>query len=569
MQYRIEYNTDNSINIIMDFTLPDSEMGMEFNFNKLTEKFKREKKVLLVKAIKIIITSTLLMSIPFSIFAANNKDAVYAMSYVYFGNTQQQVLSVSNSASVVQTVSPSYFDINPDGSLKLNNISSSFISEMKKQDLKIVPFLSNHWDRETGKKALENAESLSDEIVAAINKYDLDGVNVDIENVTHTERESYTELVRLLREKLPDDKEVSVAVAANPDGWTQGWHGSYDYAELGKHADYLFIMTYDEHYYGGEPGAVAGISFIENSIKYALKYVPKEKIVIGIPFFGRMWSDDGTMNGDGLTLKAVSELAELHENEVYFDKESKSPYMILNVASEYKLNGKTLKPGKHVIWYENSDSIKEKLLLVSKYGLKGAGNWSAGQETDDVWDYYELWLNGKYFSDISDYFAKDDIIKLSKDGIIKGTSNSEFSPERDLTRAEAAVIVSRLLGLNNKNAEANFTDISGHWAENEISAIAEQGIIVGYPDKSFQPEKKITRAELSVIISRIIEHTYTDGTKKFSDVKSDHWAWNEISSLSKLGIINGYTDGTFRPENMITRGETAAMMNRLSEGYLS
>ena len=76
-----------------------------------------------------------------------------------------------------------------------------------------------------------------------------------------------------------------------------------------------------------------------------------------------------------------------------------------------------------------SDSIKAKLALVNRYGLKGAGNWSAGQETTDVWDYYELWLNGTYFSDISNHFAKDEIIRLSGEGVLKGVSDSQFGPE--------------------------------------------------------------------------------------------------------------------------------------------
>ena len=81
-------------------------------------------------------------------------------------------------------------------------------------------------------------------------EYDLDGINVDIENVTHEQRDAYTQLVRLLREKIPAHKEVSVAVAANPNDWQTGWHGSYDYAALAEVADHLFLMTYDEHYEG-------------------------------------------------------------------------------------------------------------------------------------------------------------------------------------------------------------------------------------------------------------------------------------------------------------------------------
>lgn len=99
------------------------------------------------------------------------------------------------------------------------------------------------------------------------------------------DRDAYTDLVRLLREKLPADKEVSVAVAANPNGWTKGWHGTYNYKELAKYASYLMIMAYDESYEGGPEGPVASIGFVDRSIQYALKQgVPADKVVLGVPF---------------------------------------------------------------------------------------------------------------------------------------------------------------------------------------------------------------------------------------------------------------------------------------------
>ena len=125
---------------------------------------------------------------------------------------------------------------------------------MHQKGIRVVPFLSNHWDRASGVAALNRVDELAAEIAEAVRQYNLDGVNVDIENVTHNQRDQYTALVRRLREFLPNDKEVSVAVAANPNGWSTGWHGSYDYKELGKVADHLFLMTYDEHYQGGEAG---------------------------------------------------------------------------------------------------------------------------------------------------------------------------------------------------------------------------------------------------------------------------------------------------------------------------
>lgn len=156
---------------------------------------------------------------------------------------------------------------------------------MHNQNIKVVPFISNHWNRELGRIALLNREKLAQEVVEAVKKYNLDGVNIDIENVTEADKENYTDFVRLIKSKLPLGKEVSVAVAANPRGFTTGWHGSYDYKSLAKHCDYLMIMAYDESYYGSKPGPVASKAFVENSIKYALGQVSPEKIVLGIPFW--------------------------------------------------------------------------------------------------------------------------------------------------------------------------------------------------------------------------------------------------------------------------------------------
>ena len=198
------------------------------------------------------------------------RDSRYIMGYLYRGTDIQQIEYVNQTNNALDTVSPSYFNIREDGSLKLNYLSSYFIKSMHDRGIKVVPFLSNHWNRTAGINALQNVESLSTQIADYIEEYNLDGVNVDIENVTHEQRDQYTEFVRLVLEKVPAHKEISVAVAANPNNWQVGWHGSYDYSALAEYADHLLIMAYDEHYEGSEAGPVASINFVENSIKYAL-----------------------------------------------------------------------------------------------------------------------------------------------------------------------------------------------------------------------------------------------------------------------------------------------------------
>ena len=548
--------------------LVDEDWQQEFSLEFLTERVRRnltkeQLKSLRIRAVKIVLAGALILTIPLS--QALARGPRYAMSYVYFGSMADQMEVITLAQDTLAVVSPSYFDIQPDGSLKINPISGSFVKTMHGKGLRVVPFLSNHWDRGAGIQALENREKLAQQIADAVEQYDLDGVNVDIENVTQSQRDQYTDFVRRLRSKLPKEKEVSVAVAANPWGWTTGWQGSYDYAALGKIADHLFIMSYDEHYQGGEAGPVASIGFVEDSVKYALQHVPASKIVLGIPFFGRIWSADGSVKGMGVSNKQAEQIVKDYRANVTYDPTARSPKATFSLGKNDKLviNGKAMKPGIYTLWYENADSIKEKLSLVDKYNLKGAGNWSAGQESRDVWEYYDLWLNGKYFEDIYHHFAKDDIIRVVKNGYMKGISNSRFGPAKSLTRAEAATVAVRVLELDTQNGNTTFRDVKGHWAERNIAAAARAGIIRGYSDNSFRPDQHVTREEIASILSRMIRMEYyePDGAV-FSDVEEDRWSYHEITSLASAGILNGYGDGTFRPEQALTRGELAVLLER-------
>ncbi|WP_284037638.1 LysM peptidoglycan-binding domain-containing protein [Neobacillus sp. 114] len=322
---------------------------------------------------------------------------VVNLGYMYFGNTQDYGSMVNQTASSVNTVSPSYFDINANGTLKLTySLDPAFISAMHLQGIRVVPFLSNHWDRNLGRAMLANKELAAQQIADAVARFNLDGVNVDIENVTEVDRANYTEFVRLLREKIPAWKEVSVAVAANPNGWTTGWHGSYDYNRLAKYADYIMIMSYDESYPGGEAGPVASLPWVERSIQYALNQnVASNKILLGIAQYGRYWIQGQTYGGFGISNWQVEQLIKQYNGTVVFDEVSKTPKAIITIRDgdpKPVVGGTTLTAGTYSIWYENEESIRQKLLLISKYNLLGVGNWSIGQENKEVWNSYATTL---------------------------------------------------------------------------------------------------------------------------------------------------------------------------------
>lgn len=393
-------------------------------------------------------------------------------------------------------------------------------------------------------------------------------MNVDIENVTDVDKESYTDLVRLLREKLPKDKSVVVSVAANPYNWTTGWHGSYDYASLAKYADYLMIMTYDEHYESGTSGAVAGIEFVEKSIQYALERVDRSKIVLGIPLYGRYWKTGSSYGGYAVSIEQVGELVQGYHGEVSFDNVSKSPKATITVKSsdtKPKIYGKTLDAGTYVIWYENEESITKKLELINKYNLKGAGTWRLGLEKEKIWDVFKSHLKqkNKIFEDVEDdYWAVTAIKHLKENGIITGRTENLFMPETAITRAEIASMICRVIDINGFKEQTNeYIDVSGHWAESAINAITKMGIVNGYENKTFRPDQKITREECAKIMCSLTkEKNKLQEYIPFSDVNKTNWSYEYIKELTQKGILKGYTDNTFRGKNNITRAEVAKMI---------
>jgi len=322
----------------------------------------------------------------------------FSMAYVFTGNTSTQISYVEHTNNSLQMVSPSgWFNLNVDGTLQVPANRSQFVTRMHEHDIRVVVCLNNHWDQLTGINALNNADFLTTQLAYYVELYDLDGINVDIENITPAQRDLYTKFVALLREKIPAHKEVSVAVGANPTGTTRGWVGAYDYAALSVYVDYFMIMTYDEHYEGGSAGSVSSISFVEQSIQYALTKTTRDKIVMGIPFYGRMWSVDNTnISGVAVTNRDIDSIVKTYGGVTTFDVVTQSAKVEFTVKSEdalLSIQGQRLAVGSYVVWFENAQSIQAKMGLVHRYNIKGVGAWALGQEDTSIWNNYASWLN--------------------------------------------------------------------------------------------------------------------------------------------------------------------------------
>ena len=149
---------------------------------------------------------------------------------------------------------------------------------------------------------------------------------------------------------------------------------------------------------------------------------------------------------------------------------------------------------------------------------------------------------------------------------VGGYPDGTVRPEANITRAEVATIFYRLLtddarALYESDA-STFTDVkNGAWYTTAIATLAKAGIIDGYKDGTFRPDANITRAEFAAIAARF-DHSNPSISASFSDI-SGHWAKDLIERASALGWVNGYKDGTFRPDVAITRAEAVTLINRV------
>ena len=196
------------------------------------------------------------------------------------------------------------------------------------------------------------------------------GVNIDFEQVPEELRDLYTGFLHTLRARLkPEGYYTSVAVppkTSNDIPWLKG----YDYGGIGASVDFVFIMAYDFHEASSQPGPVAPITEVRNTIQFVLQQMNRNKIILGVPRYGYDWTMD---NGNAVSARAVS-VAEAVENAmiaqvpISYSTEYQQPFY-----QYWDTNGQ-----RHIVWYEDSRARVEKLELVVEYRLKGAGAWQLG-----------------------------------------------------------------------------------------------------------------------------------------------------------------------------------------------
>lgn len=283
----------------------------------------------------------------------------------------------------VNVVSPSFFYLDKnDGNLKDNvgDAGIAYVNWAHSNGYKVWPMIAN---AEAGIKitstilnSYTKRQELIESIVQKCAQYDIDGINVDFENIYEADKDKYSRfIIELMPRMLEMGMVTSVDVTA-PDG-DPNWSLCFDRNVLGDVADYLVFMAYDQYGTSStKPGTTAGLNWVETSLKKIIDYdqVDTQKIILGMPFYTRQW----TVTADGQikdrTVVSMMNIKIPNNVEKQWDDTLKQYYI------EYASGKNTVK-----MWIEDGTSIKEKVSLVSKYNLGGTSCWRKDMETSNVW----------------------------------------------------------------------------------------------------------------------------------------------------------------------------------------
>ena len=291
----------------------------------------------------------------------------------------------------INVVSPTFFHLvkNSDGKIDTNmgTNGTNYISWAKQNGYKVWAMFSNNSYKDTTSKILNSytlRTNLINSIVSLANTYNIDGINIDFENMNKSDKEMFSRFIIELKPKLQEaGKILSVDITAIDGG--DDWSECYDRNTIGNVADYVVFMGYDQYTSSSKKaGTTAGYNWIETNIKKLIEReeVKSEKIILAIPLYTRLWQEkDGKLTSQTVSMKEIDKTLPSDAQKTWND-ELKQYY------TEYTKNGTTYK-----MWIEDEESIKAKVSLVKTYNLAGVATWEKDREKESIWQVIKEQLN--------------------------------------------------------------------------------------------------------------------------------------------------------------------------------
>ena len=289
----------------------------------------------------------------------------------------------------VNVVSPAFANLEKSGSLNINigEAGKKYIEWAHENEYKVWAIVSNNSYKTPTSEVLNDYKKRADlinKIVTMTISYNLDGINIDFENMNESDKDVFSRFIIELAPRLKEyGKVLSVDVTA-PDG-SPDWSLCYNRNKIGKIADYVIFMAYDQYGVSStSAGTTAGADWVEVNIKKFLgqEEVAAEKIILGMPFYTRAWNETSSgVKSTVISMKYVDS-AVPEEATRQWNNDLKQYYV------EYQKNGTNYK-----MWIEDENSIEAKFILMHNYNLAGAAYWQKDMEKEGIWELVEKEIN--------------------------------------------------------------------------------------------------------------------------------------------------------------------------------
>lgn len=313
------------------------------------------------------------------VYESNTRDhkinlAWHAVGGMGGNDTLSEMMAGTKSINVI---SPTWFSLYDNEGNFTNLATMDYVNRAHDMGLEVWALIDNFTNEGVDTYEVLAGRStrshLIDGLIETALAYELDGINIDFENVSLDAGEPFVEFIREL--SIPCRQ---YGIVLSVDNYVpRGYNDHYNRKEQGIVADYVIIMGYDEHHKRSDTaGSVASIDFVEDGIANTVADVPADKVINAIPFYTRIWETKGTtVDSQAVGMELTQQYIADHNITTVWNEETCQNYGEYQSGDSY-----------YQVWLEDADSIRVKLNIMNKYGIAGVAEWKLGFEVDSIWD---------------------------------------------------------------------------------------------------------------------------------------------------------------------------------------
>ncbi|MGO8814563.1 MAG: glycosyl hydrolase family 18 protein [Terriglobia bacterium] len=312
------------------------------------------------------------------------------LALFYYSGDSLGMPSLEAHSDAITLLAPQCYELDGAGALH-GKFAAKPLEVARGAGLPLMPLVTNSgFDRVVAHRLLHNAKAQARAAtnlaeVAERDKYV--GWQLDLEDLDPADETAYTRFAARVAGRLHHDRRLlSIAVvprfsdrfpdSSKPGFHTGEWGAAYDFRGLGRVADFLVLMAYDQHTPLTPPGPVAAYDWVSAALDYAVRRIPPAKILLGVPFYGREWAETpGATTSHSLAYKDLKPFLEDPASERHWDDLWRTTCFVLP-------EGET----QRTAWFDDARSLREKLALVPLYHLRGYAAWRLGVEDPDFWN---------------------------------------------------------------------------------------------------------------------------------------------------------------------------------------